>query len=74
MDPVQIFLLGFMAGGCFLGLLLLITPKASRPPRQNITPSCGCIMCDLKIPRLRSPLSNTPYHKTQHGDAVCTRS
>lgn len=53
----------------------------SHPPRggsavQNVTPSCGCILCDLKLPRAKDdgPGWQTFFHQTQHGPVPCRRN
>lgn len=41
-----------------------------------VTPSCGCILCDLKLPRAKDngPGWQTFFHQTQHGPVPCRRN
>lgn len=40
---------------------------------QKVTPSCGCILCDLKLALKQAGSSGTFYHETQHGPVRCSR-
>lgn len=52
------------------------TYKGMDEDGPRVTPSCGCILCDLKIPRAKDngPGFQTFFHNTQHGPIPCPRN
>lgn len=66
-------ILAVLAGSSLTNIGMGIALLRRKPDGQKIAPSCGCIMCDLKFPRQRAPISGTPFHQTQHGPVPCER-